>query len=113
MLKQFSITNDAAVDFGVLSYDSADKSWRIKLNPERSWDDTPLSLAIYLKQGKLLLDEQESLAWVRDRLVPPNRQNINQILQVAGLEEYDEFALIQLTEGHSPNDNLFIVEQPH
>jgi hypothetical protein len=47
---------------------------------------------------------------VQDRLVPPNRQNINQILDSLGIPEYDEFALLKHTKGASPNDNLFLRE---
>jgi hypothetical protein len=127
MLKKFLITDDAGTDFGILSYEPAGDgvgggggsggsgggtpaAWHIEINPERAWDDTPLSLAVYIRQGRYSLNGRESLGWVQDRLVPPNRQNINQILDALGIPEYDEFALLQHTKGASPNDNLFLRE---
>ncbi|MDR1088459.1 MAG: hypothetical protein LBL23_04235 [Coriobacteriales bacterium] len=111
MLRNYLITDDAGVDFGTLSYAPETAAWHLEINPERNWEDTPLSLALYIQQGTYNLDERQSLAWVRDRLVPPNRQNINQILASLGIEEYDEFALLQHTQGRSPHDKLHLEEQ--
>jgi hypothetical protein len=98
------------VDYGSLTYSPSGGVWHIEINPLRTWDDTPLSLALYVRQGIYSLDEKQSLAWVRDRLLPPNRQNIHHVLRAFDIPEYDEFALIQVTNGVSPNDNLFLVQ---
>ena len=111
MLKKFLITDGCNIDYGVLTYDSDRQIWHIDIAPERNWEDTPLSLAIYIRTGKFSLDERESLAWVQDRIVPPNRQNINQLLNAANLDEYDEYGLIRKTSGVSPNDALYLIEQ--
>jgi hypothetical protein len=52
----------------------------------------------------------ENLKKARGLSLPPNRHNIHQVLQREGIEEYDELALLQITQGRSPNDNLFLVE---
>ncbi|MDR3037546.1 MAG: hypothetical protein LBU31_03970, partial [Coriobacteriales bacterium] len=110
MQKRYSITDNNHIDYGLLTYDTNNKAWHIEINPERTWDDTPFSLAIYIKKGIYTLDEAQSLSWIRDRLLPPNRQNINYILKEIGASEYDEMAFIQITKGVSPNDSLFLVE---
>jgi len=110
MRRQFLITDKAGTDFGILTYAADTRVWHIEINPERTWDDTPLSLALHIKQGIYSLNERQSLEWVRDRIVPPNRQNINQLLGALGITEYDELVLIQHTKGVSTNDNLFLVE---
>jgi hypothetical protein len=104
------ITDDAGTDFGTLTYEPEGKMWRIEINPKRDWDDTPLSLALHIRQGRYSLDERQSLAWVRDRLVPPNRQNIYQMLDALGLSEYDEFPILMHTGGISCNDGLHLKE---
>jgi len=108
--RKYLITDDAGGDFGVLSYEPESKRWHIEINRERTWEDTPLSLALYIRQGRYSLDERQSLDWVRDRVVPPNRQNINQILQSLGIPEYDEFAILQHSKGVCPHDNLRLEE---
>ena len=110
MLRKFLITDESGVSFGTLTYTPNTKAWRLEIDPARTWEETPLSLALYIKQGVYTLDERQSLDWVRDRLVPPNRQNIHHLLSTLGIPEYDEFALIQHTRGVSANDSLRLVE---
>jgi len=110
MLAKYLITDNAGLDYGLLIYDVGTKVWHIEINPARTWDDTPLSLAIYIRNGIYSLDEKQSLSWVRERLLPPNRQNIHHILREMGISEYDEFAFIRKTRGVSPNDGLFLVD---
>jgi hypothetical protein len=105
------ITDDAGVDYGTLTYESKGKVWHLDINPARTWEDTPLSLAIYIRQNLYTLDERQSLAWVRDRLLPPNRQNINHILRALDMPEYDEAAFIEHTGGVSAHDYLYLVKQ--
>jgi hypothetical protein len=109
MLVSYCITDKQGVDFGALTYNPETKVWHLEINPARTWEDTPFSLAVYVKHGIYSLGAEQSLAWVRDRLVPPNRQNIQYILRELELDEYDEFALIQKTRGASPNDGMFLV----
>lgn len=46
--------------------------------------------------------------WVRQRIVPPDRQNIGQILKANGLEEYDEFSLLMLGSGRCAQDDYYL-----
>ena len=111
MLAKYLITDNDGIDYGLLTYDPEAKVWNIKINTARTWDDTPLSLAIYIRNGIYSLDEKQSLSWVRERLLPPNRQNIHHILREMDIPEYDEFAFIRKTRGVSPNDEMFLVEK--
>jgi hypothetical protein len=64
---KFLITDDAGTAFGILSYEPAGEgaaggsgggsgggtpAWHIEISPERTWNDTPLSLAVYIRQGR-------------------------------------------------------------
>ena len=111
MLKKFLIVDSTGLEFGTLSYESGARTWHVEIDQQRTWEDTPLSLALYIRHGIYSLDEHQSLSWVRDRLLPPNRQNIHDILHALDLPEYDEYGLLQVTAGRSPNDDLFLVEQ--
>jgi len=109
VLKRFLITDNTDTCYGELTYDPTAHSWHIEINPERTWNDTPLSLALYIRRGIFSLDAHQSLDWVRDRLLPPNRQNIHHALRALELPEYDEYALILKTNGVSANDHLYLV----
>jgi hypothetical protein len=109
MLRRYLITDDTGTDYGTLVYEADARTWKLDINPERTWDDTPLSLAIYIRQGIYSLDARQSLTWVRDRLLPPNRHNINHILRELDMSEYDEAAFIEKTRGVSANDYLYLI----
>ena len=65
---------------------------------------------MYLRSGRHELTAEESLGWVRSRLVPPDRQNIQQVLQANGLREYSEIDLLERSRGYSCNDDLEVYE---
>ncbi|MDR0500141.1 MAG: hypothetical protein LBG97_02690 [Coriobacteriales bacterium] len=111
MQTRFLITDKDNISYGTLDYNCTTKEWHIEINPSRTWDDTPLSLAIYIRNNIFSLNDEQSLNWVRDRLMPPNRHGIHQALHDLGLKDYDEYALLQVTNGVSAHDDLFIVEK--
>lgn len=50
------------------------------------------------------------MRWVRQRVTPPERQNLGQILKANNMAEYDEFKLLVKNEGRSCQDECYIVE---
>lgn len=48
--------------------------------------------------------------WVQQRIVPPDRQNLGQILKDNDLEEYDEFELLMLADGRCAQDSYYLAE---
>ena len=51
-----------------------------------------------------------SMKFVRQRIVPAERQNIGMILKNAGLKYYDEYRLLCLSEGRCAQDELHLVK---
>lgn len=50
-----------------------------------------------------------SKIWVEQRIVPPDRQNIGEILRDNHLKEYDEYALLMLAMGRCAQDDYYLV----
>ena len=48
--------------------------------------------------------------FVKERVVPPERQNIGMILREAGMSYYSEFPLLVYTQGRCSMDDFFIEE---
>jgi hypothetical protein len=109
MSKTFGLYDDALDrQVGVFRYDMANKQFSMSILPDVSPDDLPLSLEIFVGNGKYELDHQDVLKWIRGRICPPGRQNINSILQAFDMPEYDEFGLITQTMARCDKDGLYL-----
>ena len=56
------------------------------------------------------LDGTWSRRWVEERIVPPSRQNIGQVLKANNLDEYDDFKLLLVSMGRCCQDDFELVE---
>ena len=101
-MRVFVIKDDTDIsekDLGYLFYNETTKQFHIEL-PEGSdpWD-TPLLLSSFVSRGQYTVDAHWSLVWVKQRIIPIDRQNMKQILRDNGLNEYDEFTFLYLAAG--------------
>ena len=92
-----------------LIYYEIEKRFYIELPDDADLWDTPLLLSSFLKRGERTLNSYWSKIWVRQRIVPQDRQNLGQILRDNGLEEYDEFKLLMLAKGRCSQDDYYLV----
>lgn len=72
--------------------------------------EAPFIIAAFIEKGQRKIGKEWSLRWVQERVTPPNRQNIGQILRVNHMTEYDEFKFLVKNEGRSCQDECYIVE---
>ncbi len=63
----------------------------------------------HVKRGIYSIDDEWTMKWVRQRIIPAERQNIGAILRDNGLKYYDEYKLLCLSEGRCAQDELYIV----
>ena len=97
------------VALGVLVYDHSNKEFRIFIRMDRRLRLYPLPFCDYIsKWGMYALDAKESLMWVRERIIPPNRANIGAILHELGLREYDEWVMLDSNNGLSCQDHIIM-----
>ena len=54
------------------------------------------------------INHELALKWVRQRIVPAERQNISSILRENKLKEYDEYRLLVLSAGRCAQDDQYI-----
>lgn len=93
---------------GILTYDEENKAYTIEIPRDVSGKEAPFMLALFLKKGIRVLDNEWSMRWVQSRIVPSSRQNIDEILRVNGLDSYDEHELLLKNEGRSCQDEFYI-----
>ena len=61
--------------------------WRIEINPVMKPGDLPLLLALFAERGEYTVPDAWARRWVDERVPPPGRQNIGEILRANELEE--------------------------
>ncbi|GHU74086.1 hypothetical protein FACS1894188_01290 [Clostridia bacterium] len=66
--------------------------------------DYPISLFGVKKERELTHEHIEN--WLKSRVVPPNRDNIKEILEIVGLAYYDYFELLKVNNGQITDDDF-------
>ncbi len=96
-------------DLAYLLYYEIDRRFYIELPENADPWETPLLLSSFAQKGERTVNSYWSRIWVRQRIVPPDRQNIGQILRDNGLKSYDEYALLMLSNGRCEQDDYYLV----
>ena len=113
-MRIFAIKDDNMGDsiLGYLIYYKNARAFYIELPGNADPWTTPLLLASFLKRGEHSVSSSWSQLWVEQRIIPPDRQNIGQILKENGLSEYDAFSLLMLNNGRCAQDDYYLKEIP-
>lgn len=110
-MKLFAIRDEdrtIANDIAYLIYFEQAKRFYIELPDDADVWETPLLLSSFAKRHDVTVDSYWSKLWVQQRIIPPDRQNLGQILRDNGLKEYDEFSLLMLGNGRCANDSYYL-----
>lgn len=95
---------------GILNYDETAGTYTIDVPIGISSREAPFMLSLFLKKGIRSLDQDASIRWVRSRIIPSSRQNIEEILEKNKMDSYDEHTLLLKSEGRSCQDEFYIKE---
>ena len=77
------------------------------LNTVDEWT-APFILSGFVKNGIFSIGSEWSMKFVCQRIVPPDRQNLGEILKANKLKEYDEYKLLLLSNGRCAQDDLSV-----
>lgn len=111
MLRKFIINDEYHKTYwGYLFYDDVKNEYNIKLRDNISLIKCPIFFDAFLKRGQKDLGTEASLRWVKSRVVPQDRQGIEDTLKGVGLKEYDLFKLLCYFKGRCDKDNCYIEE---
>ena len=109
-MRIFAIKSEADIskkELAYLLYYEKERRFYIELPEEADPWETPLLLSSFIKRGEKTINSYWSLMWVRQRIIPSDRQNIGQVLKENGMEEYDEFKLLMSGQGRCAQDDYF------
>lgn len=110
-MKIFAIRNEEdenRKDLGYLIYYEKPRRFYIELPDDADPWETPLILSSCLKRGEKTISAYWSKVWVQQRIIPSDRQNLGRILKDNGLDSYDEFKLLTMTDGRCSQDYYYI-----
>lgn len=84
----------------------------IEIDEEAGFDNLPMMLALFQRQGIHSIDSLWSKKWVCSRIIPPDRQNLGQILKKNNISYYDEYQLLIKSKGKCSHDDFGVEEIP-
>ena len=108
--KRSFYVKDSRATYGILSYSPDTKEFCLSINRDVDLGSAPILISMFAEKGMYDLDAGWSLRWVKERIIPPTRQNILEILKENNIPGYDEFQMLLYTQGRCPQDDMWIEE---
>lgn len=97
-------------EYAILSYDEDDDKYTITIPDSVNPDDLPAIPGILAREGIREIEDKWARRFVKERVVPPDRQNIGMILREVGMDYYREFPLLIYTSGRCCMDDFYLEE---
>lgn len=113
MLRTFEIRNDAletSTEYAVLTYDDETDQYAVHIPETVGVNDLPAILSLLAKQGRRELNDKWARRFVKERVVPPDRQNIGMIMRQLNMKMYSEFPILEYTSGRCCMDDFYLRE---
>lgn len=95
---------------GILKYNTDTKEFSLRLLDNYDGLSTDLFMDRCIQLGLKDMPDWMVKRWIRQRLCPPNRHDIKDILKMAGLKEYDEMGLFDYNHGICSKDSYYFDE---
>ncbi len=111
-MRKFAVRNKVYENkiVAYLLYDEKNRIYSIEIPENVRSIEAPLIIADFIERNQKSIGKEWSLKWVKQRVIPPERQNIGQILRESGMEYYDEFPLLLKNQGRSCQDECYLEE---
>ncbi len=100
--------NDLKKSVGTLLYYEKSRAFIVELEDWLDEWTAPLMFTGFVKRGIYTVAREESELWVRSRIIPPGRQNIQSILATHKLKEYSEISFLEMSGGRCSQDAIEI-----
>ena len=97
-------------DLGYLLYFENTHRFYIEIADGLDYWYAPPIMDWYIEHGIEYVDAEWSLKWVQNRIIPPDRQNIAQILINQGMDSYNEYRMLVYSDGRCAQDDCMVEE---
>lgn len=95
---------------GFLFYYEKSRRFFMELLPDLKEWEAPTLFFADVKNANFSIDSARTMQWVRQRIIPSERQNLGAVLSENNLKEYDEYRLLLCSEGRCAQDEEYIVK---
>lgn len=113
MLRKFAIKDETyglEDAYAVLSYEEETDQYAIEIPEAVDPYRLPAIPGILARKGIRYIDDRWARQFVKERVVPPERQNIGQIMRQVGMSYYSEFPLLVYCSGRCCMDDFWLEE---
>lgn len=93
--------------YGYLFSNDDYSDYYIEINDEVKQD---IFFQMFLDNNECIINNDWTKKWIEERVIPNNRQNINDILKNSKIEKYNELELFIKVKGRSSMDNSYLKE---
>ncbi len=93
---------------GYLFYYEKSRRFFAEILKENDEWTAPFMFSGLVRKGIYSIDSEWSGRFVKQRIIPPDRQNLGSILRDNNLKSYDELKLLLLSEGRCAQDELYL-----
>lgn len=107
MIEKWIIT-DGNVNAGFVYYNNETRKWKVEITNTDMSALLPAQLIIARRMGDWVLTDEESYGFIKDRVIPANRMNIQEILEYNHFPYYDEYFFIKAGGGRCCNDEFYL-----
>lgn len=83
---------------------------QLRLDDELDRNDVPMMFWPEYQRGIRVFGDNDCREFIDERMIPPGRQNIGEILKRMGLNEYNQLAMFLYFNGRAVQDNFSIKE---
>lgn len=111
-MRNFIIVNKAKTNHPLasLQYDPTNKTFFMRIEPTARAQELQGMMRVFYDQGMLEPGEKWSMRWVRERIIPQERQGLGIILRKNGLSCYEEISFLEKSMGLSVQDDMMVLE---
>ena len=88
--------------------DQAAGTFTADVAPWAGPNDVPVQFSPFVERGERKIPQRWATEWVEERIAPPSRQNIGEVLRSHGLDRYDPCELLASSGGRSSQDDFYL-----
>lgn len=112
-MKRYRIANKRRKNKSVatLFFDERKREFKIQIPKDQDERELPMLLRASVSKGVYDMSPEHSMLWVRNRIVPSERQNIGQFLKSYNMTNYREDLILEKTEGQSIQDDYVVIRE--
>ena len=94
--------------YGYLFYEEQKKEFQIQICENVEEWRCPIFFSSFVKKREYVIGKKWSKVWVQQRILPWERQNLQEILLKNHMALYDEYELLIRTQGRCGQDDCYL-----